>query len=204
MRLRASALQFLVQTSVRHGRLRERGIHVHRLERGLDERVHGVAYEHCIKLKGTGIPARKQKHVRVVHAHEDWSGESGGCIHSAIIVAGHGGPGEHVGFRLTLGVRREGDGAYGGRYLDEAQRVSRSILRGIKPLIGSEIRAVKENGDELALLVPRLRLCPDALIGTPLIDNVVDLELPPPLKEQLLAGRYLINGLRKLNNQIDR
>lgn len=114
------------------------------------------------------------------------AGEGGSCAHSAVLIARHSGPCQHVGRRLALGVRRQSDGADGGCDLDEAYRVTQSILGGVKPLVGGKIWAVEENGNERALLVPRKRFRPDALICAKLVNHVVDLELPLPLKQKLL------------------
>lgn len=112
--------------------------------------------------------------------------EGAGYARAAVVVARHGGPREHGRGCLALRVRGQRDGADGGCDLDESQRIAQSILGGIEPLVGGEIRAVEENGDERALLVTGQRLGADALVRAPLVDNAVNLELPVPLKQKFI------------------
>ena len=141
-----------------------------------------MAYEDRLKLLGAGIPARK-------HASEGRATAGGSGLRyarAAVVVARHGGPREHGRGCLALRVRGQRDGADRGCDLDESQRIAQSILGGIEPLVGGEIRAVEENGDERALLVAGQRLGADALVSAPLVDNAVNLELPVPLKQKLI------------------
>ena len=72
-RQRLCALQLLVDARVVQGGLRVRWVHVHALERGLNEGIHCVADVDCFRQHHAAVPAAR-RHVSCAAAHaREWA-----------------------------------------------------------------------------------------------------------------------------------